>query len=105
MTVDNCSVNDRMMEYLLIKLNKDDLILRGQLFHIRCCGHILNLIVKEGMTVISDGIAKILESIVFCTGSCKRKEKFNEFPSRSNVKYDKQLVLNCPTRWTIYVLS
>ncbi|KAH9802607.1 BED-type domain-containing protein [Citrus sinensis] len=104
-TVDNCSANDRMMEYLLIKLNKDDLILRGQLFHIRCCAHILNLIVKEGMTVISDGIAKIRESVVFWTGSCKRKEKFEEFASRSNVKYDKQLVLDCPTRWnSIYLM-
>ena len=67
MIVDNCSANDCIMEYLLIKLNRDDLILHRKLFHIRCCAHILNLIVKQGRGVINDGIAKFCASVVFWT--------------------------------------
>ncbi|KAJ0432485.1 putative transcription factor/ chromatin remodeling BED-type(Zn) family [Helianthus annuus] len=44
-TVDNCSTNDLLIHLLLDKLSLGDLILGGQLFQMRCCAHILNLIV------------------------------------------------------------
>lgn len=63
--VDNCSYNEKMIQYLLLKLGKDDLIMHGQLFHIHCFVDTLNLIVKDGLSVISDAIAKIREVLVF----------------------------------------
>jgi hypothetical protein len=47
LTVDNCSTNDAMIERILKKITPRSLILGGQLFHMRCAAHILNLIVKE----------------------------------------------------------
>ena len=43
-----------------VNISDQKLIIKmhGQIFHILCCAHILNLIVKEGMNVISDGIVK-----------------------------------------------
>ncbi|KAH9716312.1 BED-type domain-containing protein [Citrus sinensis] len=55
--VDNAATNDRMIDFMLLALDKNDLILGGQKFHVRCCAHILNLIVKDGLSVIGDLIA------------------------------------------------
>ncbi|KAF7128988.1 hypothetical protein RHSIM_Rhsim10G0125900 [Rhododendron simsii] len=51
-TVDNGSSNDAMIDLLWDKLDNTSLMLGGDLFHMRCCAHILNLIVKDGMDVI-----------------------------------------------------
>ncbi|KAG5533343.1 hypothetical protein RHGRI_027517 [Rhododendron griersonianum] len=51
-TVDNCSTNDAMIDLLWDKLDSASLMLGGELFHMRCCAHILNLIVKDGLDVI-----------------------------------------------------
>ena len=58
-TVDNCSTNDAMIEILLEKIDGNSLLLSGGLFHMRCCAHILNLIVKDGLDVIKVGVEKI----------------------------------------------
>jgi hypothetical protein len=54
-TVDNCSTNDAMVESMLEKLDSSSLLLGGDLFHMRCCAHNLNLIVKDGLDVIKEG--------------------------------------------------
>ena len=64
-TIDNAATNDRMIDFILLALDKNDLILGGQKFHIRCYAHILNLIVKDGLSVIADPIANIHESVIF----------------------------------------
>ena len=64
-TVDNCSTNKQMITSLLEKLNSSDLILNGTLFHMRCCAHILNLIVKDGLDVIGEGIERIRSSVLY----------------------------------------
>lgn len=57
LTVDNYATNDRMIQLLLDKLDKNDLLMGGKLFHVHCTACILNLIVKEGLSVISGGVA------------------------------------------------
>ncbi|KZV33814.1 hypothetical protein F511_28855 [Dorcoceras hygrometricum] len=53
LTVDNCITNDAMIECILDKLTPSSLILEGKLFHMRCCAHILNLVVRDGLDLIS----------------------------------------------------
>ncbi|KAL4280516.1 hypothetical protein GQ457_03G012420 [Hibiscus cannabinus] len=64
-TIDNCSVNDGVVELLLDRLGSDTLVVDGAFFHMRCCAHILNLIVKDGLSVIGDGIERIRQSVIF----------------------------------------
>ena len=47
LTLDNCSKNDAMVEKLLGTLTTSSLILKGRLFHMRCCAHIINLIGQD----------------------------------------------------------
>lgn len=63
-TVDNASSNDNMQGVLKRQLKKD-LVCGGEYFHIRCAANILNLIVQDGLAVISDALEKIRESVKF----------------------------------------
>jgi len=63
LTVDNCSTNDALIDYMINKIGPVSFVLDGELFHMRCCAHILNLIVKDGMQTIYTSIEKIRESV------------------------------------------
>ena len=58
MTVDNASANYVAIAYLKRKFSKksDTFILGDQFFHMRCCAHIINLIVKDGLSEIKDSV-------------------------------------------------
>ena len=64
-TLDNCSTNDVAMDKIKEKLHLSTLLRDGSLLHMRCCAHILNLIVKDGLEVVKDGIEKIRDSVAY----------------------------------------
>ncbi|KAF0921598.1 hypothetical protein E2562_009790 [Oryza meyeriana var. granulata] len=98
-TLDNCSTNDALIPELVRKIGKGKLLLEGRLLHMRCCAHILNLIMKDGLDVIQPAIAKIRESVAFWTATPKRVEKFEEIAKYVKVPTDNKLGLDCKTRW------
>lgn len=73
-TVDNCTTNDVMIEILTKKLSYSSLLLGGDFFHMCCCAHILNLIVKEGLDVISNNVERIHNSVAYWRATLKREE-------------------------------
>ena len=88
-----------MITTLLTKLRKDDLILRGQILHMRCCAHILNLIVKEGVSVIEGALERIRDSLQFWLATPSPVEKFEQACKQLDLPYNKKLCLDCKTRW------
>ncbi|TXG63502.1 hypothetical protein EZV62_010496 [Acer yangbiense] len=99
LTVDNCSTNNAMISIILDKLDNDSTLLNGEMFHMRCSPHILNLIVKDGLDVISDSIDRIRGSVAYWTASPKREEKFLETVCELEIESIKKLALDCKTRW------
>ena len=99
LTLDNCSTNDKVIPKLVKKIDKSKLMLDGKLLHMRCAAHILNLIVRDGLEVIKDSIAKICESVAYWTATPKRIEKFEEIAKHVKVKLEHKLGLDCKTRW------
>lgn len=99
LTVDNCTTNDAMLDKIIEKIHATSLLLDGSLFHMRCCAHILNLIVRDGLDVIKESIEKIRSSIAFWTATPKREEKFVEAAKQLRVPSTKMLELDCKTRW------
>lgn len=63
--VDNAATNDCMIDFMLLTLDKNNLILGGQKFHVCCRAYNFNLIVKDGLSMIGDLIANI------CENTCK----------------------------------
>ncbi|KAF7133236.1 hypothetical protein RHSIM_Rhsim09G0082900 [Rhododendron simsii] len=92
-------VGFKRIDLLWDKLDSTSLMLGGNLFHMRCCVHILNLIVKDGLDVIKMGIEKIMDSVAYWTTSPKREEKFEETVRQLNVTSTKKLGLDCAARW------
>ncbi|KAK3219995.1 hypothetical protein Dsin_013965 [Dipteronia sinensis] len=74
LTVDNCSTNNAKIRILLEMLSDVSLLLNGDMFHMRCSAHILNLIVRDGLDVISDSVERIRSSVSYWTSSPKREE-------------------------------
>ena len=68
-TVDNCSSNDKTIDLLAKRIGKDKLMLQGTLTHMRCCAHILNLILKDGLDAMKPAIEKIRDSVAFWIAS------------------------------------
>lgn len=65
LTVDNCTTYDAMINIVLSRLCTRSLVLNGELFHMRCCAHILNLIVNDGLEIISGSVEKIRDSVAY----------------------------------------
>ncbi|KAL0381115.1 UNVERIFIED_CONTAM: putative AC transposase [Sesamum angustifolium] len=98
-TIDNCTTNDAMINHLLQKLPTKDMPLDGKVLHMCCCAHILNLIVKDGLDIISSSIERIRDSVIYWTASPSRVEKFEETARQVPVNCSKKLCLDCKIRW------
>ncbi|CAN1256584.1 Putative AC transposase [Linum perenne] len=98
-TLDNCTTNDSLIEFVKRKLVLSDLIKDGSLLHMRCSAHIINLIVKDGLDVIRDGIEKIRASVLYWTCTPRRVEKFKDTARQLQITFEKALVMDCSTRW------
>ncbi|XP_042969171.1 zinc finger BED domain-containing protein RICESLEEPER 1-like [Carya illinoinensis] len=100
LTLDNASSNDVSVELLRTQLNiKKALLCDGEFFHLRCCAHILNLIVQHGLKEIDFAIQKVRESIKYVKGSQSRKVKFLDSTKQMSLDSKKGLRQDVPTRW------
>ena len=62
LTLDNASSNDLCVDMLKSQLK---LLCDGEFFHVRCCAHILNLIVKEGLKDVDEAVVKVRECVKY----------------------------------------
>ncbi|XP_031371469.1 zinc finger BED domain-containing protein RICESLEEPER 2-like isoform X1 [Punica granatum] len=99
-TLDNASANDTFVGLLRSHLNLNyALLAKGEFFHQRCCAHIINLIVQDGLKEIDVAVDKVRESVKYVKGSQIRKEKFLECVRLMSLNPKKGLRQDVPTRW------
>jgi hypothetical protein len=99
-TLDNAFANDCCVELLKQKLNiKRVLLCEGEFLHLRCCAHILNLIIQDGLKKIDDAIKKVRDSVKYVRGSQARKQKFLQTVNQVSLDSHKRLKQDVPTRW------
>ncbi|MFQ6670701.1 hypothetical protein Gotur_035512 [Gossypium turneri] len=78
-TLDNASYNDVMVSCLKNHFRANRAILcDGDVFHVRCCAHILNIIVKAGLE-LADDVVDFVETILN-----NLRLLFNEYVKKSN---------------------
>ena len=99
LTVDNAKNNDVVARNMRQNLNlQKKLPLDGKLFHVRCCAHILNLLVQDGLSEIEDIIYNVRESVRHVNKSPGRLHIFSELAKQALVSR-KHLILDVCTRW------
>lgn len=117
LSLDNASNNDSAASILPSSLLLDSV--QQKLFHVRCCCHILNLIVQDGLKVLSPSIDKITDIVRSMNSSNKRHEIWvkcctgfnmgkinidNDVPHRWNSTYELLLVAikyKVPLHWYV----
>lgn len=78
-TLDNASTNVSCVQILQNQLrSKGALVHDGILFHVRCCAHILNLIVQDGLKEIDVSVDRIREYVKYVKGFQVRKVMFTQ---------------------------
>ncbi|CAA7014072.1 unnamed protein product [Microthlaspi erraticum] len=100
-TLDNAGNNNSMVRLLQGRfelVNGGGLLCDGKFVHVRCCAHILNLIVKEGLELAKDLLENIKESVTYVKSSQGRKEAFHACALREGFKKS-GLSLDVATRW------
>lgn len=99
--VDNASPNQVALDYMREKIgNWNELVLNGSFLHMRCCCHILNLIVKDGMEELGSSIDAIRNCVKYIKSSPARLEKFRKCASQEKCEHKGGIVpLDVCTRW------
>lgn len=101
-TVDNASSNDIAISYLRRKLvawGSDGCVLNRKYLHLRCCAHIINLIVGEGLREAYDSIVNIRNAIKYVKSYHARYEKLKECTKKEKIDYKSIVFLDVPSRW------
>ncbi|CAN1783008.1 Putative AC transposase [Linum perenne] len=97
-TVDNASSNDVGMQYLKKRfINWKENVLNGEFLHMRCCAHILSLIVKDGMKEVDDSIYHKRSAVRFVRSSTSRLQRFKACVHKE--KLDSFVCLDVEIRW------
>nr|POE71034.1 zinc finger bed domain-containing protein ricesleeper 1 [Quercus suber] len=99
-TVDNASSNDVAIEYLRRK-TKDRVgsLLGCEFLHMRCCAHILNLIVQDGLKELNESIVRVRNVVRYVKSSPNRFEKFKACVEKEKIQSKSLLCLDVSTRW------
>ena len=108
-TVDNASTNDVAVNYVTMQLlawrNDDAIVLAGQYMHVRCCAHILNLIVVSGLNELHASVAAIRNAVKYVRLSTARLKAFQicveqeKILGKNSQLSRGSVVLDCPIRW------
>ncbi|XP_071695481.1 zinc finger BED domain-containing protein RICESLEEPER 2-like [Rutidosis leptorrhynchoides] len=98
-SVDNASYNDRVVETLRKNFSlARKFPCKGRLLHVRCCAHIMNICVKDGLSKIDHVIEEVREAVKYINYSEARTKGFASVAHQLKVD-DRKLLIDVPTRW------
>ena len=99
LTVDNAISNLTTIKFLQ-RVTKDwnEIVFENEFMHMRCCAHILHLIVGEGLKEIDASVAKAREAVRYVKFSLNRNQTFRNFMERLGMVSKSLLSLDVPTR-------
>jgi len=98
--VDNVTSNDTGAQHLKKRLlSWNNSVLKGDYTHMRCCAHILNLIVSSGLKEIDNSVLRICAVVKYIRSSPSRFMKFKECVERQKIEYKGHICLDVETRW------
>ncbi|XP_028085593.1 zinc finger BED domain-containing protein RICESLEEPER 2-like [Camellia sinensis] len=105
LTVDNASSNNLTIRFLkrTTKLWKGT-VLGHEFLHMRCCAHILNFIVSDGLKDLKSCIANVRHAVRYVRSSPNRLDSFKKYVESLKIESKSLLCLDVPTRWNFTYL-
>jgi len=104
-TVENASSNDKLIEYLKgVCKDWNGVVLKNRFLHVRCCAHIVNLVVKSGLEEHNDSVERIRTPVKFVRSSPSRLKIFKKCAELEKIDTRSLLSLNLETRWNVPTL-
>ncbi|KAM3269999.1 hypothetical protein P3S67_029905 [Capsicum chacoense] len=98
-TLDNASANDVAITYLKEKIGDwKGVIMRNNFLHVRYDAHILNLIVKEGLSEQNESISRIRNVVKYVKSSSARAAS-ESYVERVKLDINEIVSLDVETRW------
>lgn len=98
MIVDNCTHTEELTGYMLKFGRTKASLLNGDLFHVRGYAHVLDLVVQDGLEVISDIVDRIRDVIKYLKSSEEAMRKFQKL-ARFVQAPEKSLLLDNKSNW------
>ncbi|KAL4579840.1 hypothetical protein LXL04_016008 [Taraxacum kok-saghyz] len=86
-SVDNAAYNDKALKRqkeIFSRVRK--LVCGGRLFHVRCCAHILNLLVRDGLGTVDSVIGEVREAIKYLNNPEERLQRFSDYAHQLQIK-------------------
>jgi hypothetical protein len=101
LTLDNASSNEVAVKDIIsdLRANGSSLICDGLFFHVRCACHILNLVARDGLSVITPTIENIRLLVLAVKGSPLQWEELMKRATECGLDTNKGLSLDVSTRW------
>ena len=100
LTVDNVSSNDVAISYLKEATNMwKRTVLGNEFVHVRCCAHILNLIVTNGLKHYNKSIDRMRHAVRYVKVSPNRLQTFKRCVEKVKIELKAILCLDVTTRW------
>ncbi|CAN1826767.1 Putative AC transposase [Linum perenne] len=88
------------MQYLKKRFsNLKENVLDQKFLHMRCCAHILSLIVKDGMKEVDDSIYRVRSAVRFVRSSTSRLQRFKACVHEEKLGSKKLVCLDVETIW------
>lgn len=100
-TVDNARANDVAVKLFAEAMRwrgVGALVQDGAFLHMRCCAHVLNLIVRDGLARVNPSIVAIRNAVKYVRSSFTRLKSF-ELRCETGKIARGSLPLDCSTRW------
>ncbi|XP_054800155.1 zinc finger BED domain-containing protein RICESLEEPER 1-like [Prosopis cineraria] len=99
-TMDNASSNDTALSYLKRRLrNWKGMVCGGDYLQLRCCAHILNLVVNDGLKELKNSFDAIRNAIKYVRSSPARLQKFKSVAELEKLDTTSLVCLDVNTRW------
>ncbi|KAM3304103.1 zinc finger BED domain-containing protein RICESLEEPER 2-like [Capsicum chacoense] len=99
-TLNNTSANDVAITHLKEKIGDwKGVIMRNNFLHVRCNAHILNLIVKEGLSEQNESISRVRNVVKYVKSSSTRAASFKSYVEKVKLDTNGLLSLDVETRW------
>ncbi|KAL3637488.1 hypothetical protein CASFOL_018656 [Castilleja foliolosa] len=100
-TLDNAKNNDTCVSDLKRRLNKRGgmMLLGGEFFHVRCFAHIMNLVVRDGIDMVTDTIKRLRRSVKYVRSSPSRMQMFKKCVEEEKLTCKRLVCMDVKTRW------